>query len=787
MAPERSLLAWRLTFLMMALSTTGVELASTDSRFPWQSLAWSALWMGCALLGSRLAPLPDSPKAIPPLGITVSLGLFSLCPFLLEPIRRYATGDGFPLEIQILFSLRNLGLALAACSSWLFCMRLSIIISLFLTLFTSTMTSHPMVLALLGVYVATGSIWLMLVYWDRLGGKLIRPDDSVTLQQGPITGGFPKWALGVILLFVGLVAGLVAVGPHQAMATLWELVPTSGGTGDYDPYSRGGVNDGDQEARGNNANSTGTIETDQFLDSPLPSLYDMVNDMFGEPFKNPNQERMIALEKNPNTRETEKTPADHLRPNREFSTHRKGPTKARDAESIPPRGLFEVEGQTPLYIRIATYDRFNGIEWKEEPFDSTPPKLEKLGGGRGFQFPGGPPATLVKTLDPTSRTHRIKVTQSPGSLVPTPPQTTRVKVGRVDQSDFFSWSQEGILRMADRSTPPGISIETDSRLYSPRSLATLDFSARYNTPVDWLSVHEEIRDSVGKLGLEWTANTQGSWGKIDAVVNHLRQDYHFDPQVTAPKQHKQPLFHFLLEEKAGPDYQFATAAVLILRSLGYPSRLACGYYISPTQYDPLTGHTPVTAADLHFWPEVRLPWGDWLVLEPTPGFEAPVPEPPLIERIFLSLQSLGVMAWRNKVTLLLLGLSCALILALRRRIEDRFWILVFSLFPPRNEKQAILRTLWLLEKRAQWLGCPRQCGQTVDQWLGTWKGFTGSSDFEDFSTWVQWAAYAPDREPPPMGKANHQPHKALLNQWTWAKCSTNLRDRKRERRKGTPS
>jgi hypothetical protein len=68
----------------------------------------------------------------------------------------------------------------------------------------------------------------------------------------------PPWlAAAVAAGVVGSVLGLVAVGPQRAARVLGEWLPTSGGTGGYDPFARGGVNDGDDEVKGTNARSTG--------------------------------------------------------------------------------------------------------------------------------------------------------------------------------------------------------------------------------------------------------------------------------------------------------------------------------------------------------------------------------------------------------------------------------------------------------------------------------------------------------------------------------------------------
>ncbi len=148
---------------------------------------------------------------------------------------------------------------------------------------------------------------------------------------------------------------------------LGEWLPTSGGTGGYDPFARGGVNDGDDEVKGDNARSTGMVETDSVLDSPLPSLYDMFNDMYGEPFKPREAERAIALTGQTKVNESKKRPADNLRPNREFPTTRRSPRRPRDASHRAARAILEIHGRTPLHIRVTAFDTFDGVAWHEAP------------------------------------------------------------------------------------------------------------------------------------------------------------------------------------------------------------------------------------------------------------------------------------------------------------------------------------------------------------------------------------------------------------------------------------
>jgi hypothetical protein len=61
---------------------------------------------------------------------------------------------------------------------------------------------------------------------------------------------------------------------------------------------------------------------------------------------------------------------------------------------------------------------------------------------------------------------------------------------------------------------------------------------------------------------------------------------------------------------------------VMLRTMGFPSRVAIGY--TPGQQDPDTDAYHVTTNQLHSWVEVLFPTYGWLAFEPTPGRTNPV-------------------------------------------------------------------------------------------------------------------------------------------------------------------
>jgi transglutaminase-like putative cysteine protease len=591
---------------------------------------------------------------------------------------------------------------------------------------------------------------------------------------------------------VGGALGLVAVGPRRAARVLGEWLPTSGGTGGYDPFARGGVNDGDDEVKGENAKSTGMTQTDTFLDSPLPSLYDMINDQYGEPFKPKDQEHAIALGPQEKVNESNKPPADNLRPNREFPTTRKSPRRPREASDRAARALFEVRGRTPLHVRAAAFDTFDGRSWHEAPVTPRTYLFEKEPDSCWMKVVESPPTAVFAEAE----AHQFKVTSPPsswspvrapggsaGRWLPAPPHLTRFRVGRVDRADFFGWGQDRILRLAQRKTPSGIVVETECRTVDPRLLHGVEFPSRFQGErVRHTHVPSTLDPAVAALARRWAAGHPQGWPQVAAVVEQLRTKYILDPTARVPDDCRDPLGHFLLRSRRGPDYQFATAAAVLLRVLGYPTRLVSGFYVSPETYDHHTRHTPVVAEDLHFWVELLLPCADWLVVEPTPGYEVLGPSPSLSQRLLAAL--FAVVSWLGRHALALAAgvVGAGALWRRRRETLDLLAVTFWRCFPGRTWQQCVRRALRLLERRGRWAGRARRPSETVQTWLGailvesSWSpvrapgGSAGPAsegqELGRLTSMAEWAAYAPGLPPPWEEAEARAVCRRVLDAWT---------------------
>jgi hypothetical protein len=698
------------------------------------------LGLGLTLL-AWLAGLPFRPRqadeyAPARLGaITVFLAL--LAPIPTEMIRQSISGIPAPLEVILVEVLRNLVLALVVMSAWPVCLRLAGFASLFLVLFAISLADDPPGLSLLlACYVLAATWWLVLVYWSML--RQMHPSETATAR--------PPW-VSVVAVFglLGVFLGVGVVGPVQAARRLGEFFSSSGGTGEYHAGARGGVNDGDEEVAGSNAQSAGFVPTDIFIEDDKPSLYDVNNDTYGPPKRNKEQERAMALPADQMIKGP--PPAENLRPSRPFSTQREGPSQTRRPWDVGHSALFWVTGRTPLHLRMQTYERFDGTTWYESRSANRALLLAR-------EHDGG---TWMELL-PLSKEpiwagvdwHELRIARLKSYTFPTPPHLKGFQLGKINTPEFFGWHQDGILRLRERTIPSNVMLQTESLVPDPAALEDLEMLASHTLP------HQlalpELDPRLAALARQWAGETPRGWRQIQQVIARLRNHAEHDRAVTVPDGHPCSASWFLFESRRGPDYLFATAAAVLLRSLNYPTRVASGFYVRPDRYDPERGQTPVEKDDAHFWVEVsNSNTNSWLVIEPTPGYDVLPPPRTWSQWLAASLPLLwGV-----------LGLAAlgALAYLLRRPLLDRLGV---WMWPGMRQgwRKAVLSTLWLLERRSRWAGVPRPAHCVPSRWQG-------DATLSRLGYYADWAAYAPVDSPPPSSEAEILATcQASLREWT---------------------
>lgn len=81
-----------------------------------------------------------------------------------------------------------------------------------------------------------------------------------------------------------------------------------------------------------------------------------------------------------------------------------------------------------------------------------------------------------------------------------------------------------------------------------------------------------------------------------------------------------PLAYFLFTKRAGHCEYFASAMVVMLRTLGVPARYVTGFL--PGEFNDVAQDYIIRASDAHSWVEVYFPTYGWITFDPTPPGEA---------------------------------------------------------------------------------------------------------------------------------------------------------------------
>lgn len=684
---------------LVTLAVLGVELTlATPQQARWVAPLKAAAWIGGALVVRRRAASWLATSSYRHAMIIWSLALL---PFAWNRVSGVFGAWPLPWELAILAALRNVVVGLVAVPGRAESRRLATLVSLAQMFAVAMLTDNTNVSIVVAAYAASGGMWLALAHWSSLQWS----SGHAKAERPPLA------ALCCLIVLIGGAATLGAFGPQRVVYTLGEWFPSSGGSLGEHPNARAGVNNGlDSAGNGENADSTGFDGGETFRESDLPSLYDVMTEIYGMP-KPPDQiERAIALSPDKiKFKEGMKKTHSH-KAGRNFSMLRHSPPRRSRLRSIEADALLYVKGRTPLHLRTAVYDRFDGVCWHEAAAVPTRSAIRHESSTNWMCVQAG----LVGEQHAETAEHEIKIGLFDSDCMPMPLHLDRFRVGLVNEASFFNRSTEGLLSMVRRG-PSATNIETVSSVVRPECLESAAFmgtSLPKENGTDLIHVPQE----VAALANEWAEACPRGWQQIKTVLDRLGRHCELDPSVATEDISQDPTACFLGTLRRGPAYHFASASAVMLHLLDYRVRLVSGFYVSPDQFDRRTQHTPVQKDDVHFWLEVQLADGTWLTLEPTPGYDTLKPTPPLWTRLLSGARSLfvGVLqAWRGILAALCL---MAVLVVSRRRLADLVFTSIWRFRGARSWQAMSLRTLWLLDQRSRLAGTPRPAAVTPNRW-----------------------------------------------------------------------
>ncbi|MFO1021242.1 MAG: transglutaminase-like domain-containing protein [Planctomycetales bacterium] len=744
-------------FWLTAIAMCGEEIAVYDGESSrWWVVGRIAGFLLMMFLGARGFPALLSPENAPRYGVWGILG-FAAFPWILEFVGRKFWQVGVPLEIQLLAALRNISVGLGCFSFRGEFARLSVVISMFLIIFSATYRGDPLVMVLVFVYSFVGIWWLMGNYWETVQKHLV----GKSVSSPPV-----HMLVSIPLLLIACLLCVPVVSPSVArLLSGW--VPSSGGTGASDPYARGGVNDGDALVPASeSAKSFGPVESQVFLESQQPSLYDAMDDTYGKERPRRAAEKAVALPLSMMQRS--QTPmAVSKSVQKEFSTLRQPRnTETKPLSNQASNALFYVGGRTPLHLKQESFDLFDGLSWSPEPLDEPPLELsiQNLQGQPWLMI--GQPKTL-EIYGPVEG-HQLKILNLQTNRIPAPTPLRGVHIDRVDRKDFYQWVQNGIVAL-NRSTIPDMTvIHLQSQAVDPR--LCLQHNSRFLKSGDRYHQSPEgfERSAAADLARRWTEGIPEGMRQIEAIIDHLRTEYQLDPDYRAPVGTVSTAADFLTNSKRGPDYLFATSAALLLRSRGYGTRLVSGFYVSPKKYDVKQRYTPVEREDVHFWLEVYLGGGTWIPLEPTPGYERLAPPKSFSEYVAAILGGIVGHVRQHLVTYALAAGFLLLLIRYRRSLVELWLMLRWNCSARLPWQQRIRLAAGILEYRAKMFGVCRTRDQTHSMWLREFHRPLSRpeelGELESFSRAIDRADYAPENSPSSVGELERT-CRSVLQRW----------------------
>lgn len=204
------------------------------------------------------------------------------------------------------------------------------------------------------------------------------------------------------------------------------------------------------------------------------------------------------------------------------------------------------------------------------------------------------------------------------STLPTPHQVTWIS--RPVKLEL-EYNENGEADLATiRATPPLRAGETYNVRSSLNQVTILSMRNAGDNYPEWvteryLQLPDSITPRTRQLAAQIAEGKDTPYDIVVAVTNYLRNNIEYTETVPPLPGDQELVDWFLFDLKQGFCNYYATAEVVLLRSLGIPARLGVGY----AQGEPVEAANAYTVLqrDSHAWPEVYFPGIGWVEFEPT--------------------------------------------------------------------------------------------------------------------------------------------------------------------------
>ncbi len=262
--------------------------------------------------------------------------------------------------------------------------------------------------------------------------------------------------------------------------------------------------------------------------------------------------------------------------------------------------LFVVQANFASYWRSSALPQFDGTTW-----GLPERRLTTADGSLTAPRPG------TETLR-----QQVRIVALGGSLVPAAADPVQAS-----PSENLRWSEDtATLIKTDEDLTAGDTFEIVSA--SPRyDSATLSAATSTDAgdPI-YLELPDDWPESVAQTAAEVTAGAESPYEAALALQNWFRDPNEWSYSLEVQSGHGTNAIEAFLRERVGYCEQFAGTYAAMMRSLGYPARVAVGFTPGTARGD---GSFSVLGKNAHAWPEVWFDGLGWVPFEPTPGRGSP--------------------------------------------------------------------------------------------------------------------------------------------------------------------
>lgn len=133
-----------------------------------------------------------------------------------------------------------------------------------------------------------------------------------------------------------------------------------------------------------------------------------------------------------------------------------------------------------------------------------------------------------------------------------------------------------------------------------------------------LKVEKNLRNRIQKEIIGGDTKFFSLYNAIDFTMEYFNKNYRYTLRPGMVQDGENEIETFLFERKTGYCTHFASAAVMILRTLGVPARLAQGYMISGYRVNA-NKKTSVRDSNAHAWVELYIDGTGWVPVDFTPS------------------------------------------------------------------------------------------------------------------------------------------------------------------------